>query len=684
MRIITIVGPSEASIKIDADTDEFSLKELIASLFNIDPNDIKGIQDSRGVYFTVASLTKTSCMNEQYSHTFRIVLSPTCVCIEPKNSIVYKTSVERTDKPKRSLEHVDQANKKSYKQEKEEDNKHAFQMEDILLNLIKNNEIDEDLFLETSRNLKNGEVIKLLNQFFEGALNKDNLVAQLKTRFAKEASNTTLNNFSHLLDDFTFSKLTKLVQSKPNSLKAVFDKYNLKNPNHVKEMISELIKLAEAQPKAPEKIIAHYEAIDDEKMKKIIKPLFSKLRTYQKAVLHYILNYEENVFEKWTRDLGDNKDKDNMTEYITEQLEVFFRAKIFNLLTQNQKDIYQVMRTYFKQKLNEIYANFIKEKKHIEFLRSKLASLLDDFSSHMKSGSATAEYLVLVEQLEIENKESIKKKLIEQDKETINLFAQNYSSPGRLERKMSVISKEAEQDFESRFEDSVVEIKRHEEPKKSIISFTNIIIDLWQKNELSKQRKDFLIKEFDTNKTLKAAWNSYQITFDKEDFMQTLELLEENKKSEKKELVINLVSIGCDDDEEETESQREQIKKSLSVILNDFYRNQRISEETQKYANKLIQKENSCLFNIFEFFGLSKRVDDFIILLELLVEKERILETLDKFVSAGKLNKNQHKVIVINLSKNKHPSLKAIMKLFLETKDEEDFLDSLEAFLSVC
>ena len=75
-RLIKLVSPlNEEVFTIEFGGKEDELKDLIATILNINPSSIKGIRDCYGNYHTISSALKNNQLTMEYSSFYYIVLN---------------------------------------------------------------------------------------------------------------------------------------------------------------------------------------------------------------------------------------------------------------------------------------------------------------------------------------------------------------------------------------------------------------------------------------------------------------------------------------------------------------------------------------------------------------------------------------------------------------------------------
>ena len=73
-KMIKIISQySGESFNIELKGSEGSLKELLGTILNISPNEIKGIRDTYNNYYTLSSALKSKYINEYPNNYFSII-----------------------------------------------------------------------------------------------------------------------------------------------------------------------------------------------------------------------------------------------------------------------------------------------------------------------------------------------------------------------------------------------------------------------------------------------------------------------------------------------------------------------------------------------------------------------------------------------------------------------------------
>ena len=82
-KIIKLLLPNNKFINIQMAGDETELKELISTIIDLNPDQIKGIKDSYGNYFTISSALVTEIINQKDDNYFELIYSKNIS--KPKN-----------------------------------------------------------------------------------------------------------------------------------------------------------------------------------------------------------------------------------------------------------------------------------------------------------------------------------------------------------------------------------------------------------------------------------------------------------------------------------------------------------------------------------------------------------------------------------------------------------------------
>ena len=87
-KIIKLLLPNNKFINIQMAGDERELKELISTIIDLNPDQIKGIKDSYGNYFTISSALATDIINQKDDNYFELIYSKNISKINNSNENV--------------------------------------------------------------------------------------------------------------------------------------------------------------------------------------------------------------------------------------------------------------------------------------------------------------------------------------------------------------------------------------------------------------------------------------------------------------------------------------------------------------------------------------------------------------------------------------------------------------------
>ena len=201
-RIIKLISPiNDEYFTIELSGDENELKELIATIINVSPSDIKGLKDTFGNYYTFSCAIKNPRLNSNFSSFFFIV-------INNNNSLndIFKN-------PKREKQNINIGKNQ------------------IIQNINNNNNFNNFNFQNFEGTLKNKTDFmnnSLINN--NNNINPQNLNPNEKIAYTLFQSN--------LIDDKNYNQLKELLQEENEEILTLFKLYN--NHKNIKKLYHQL------------------------------------------------------------------------------------------------------------------------------------------------------------------------------------------------------------------------------------------------------------------------------------------------------------------------------------------------------------------------------------------------------------------------------------------------------------
>ena len=395
-RIIKIISPITYQVfKIELNGDEKELRELIATLFEINSKSIKGLKDSYNNYYTISSALKTPLINTSPNNYYTLIIKGK---EQFNNNLKYK-KINSLKIPK--LRRVNSSlsnnsiisfekkyiNKSSNNLEYDEDDKNINNKD--YLYLKKNKKLNLDIFLNFAEDLynkklidynlerklkklikeKNEEVLSILNSYLylKSKKSMDNLAEKIKpiiTLNTQKSENLeeSKQNSSSSNENSKNGKKSKKVDKNEKKNKKVKEKLSKEEKilddiklNFSKDKYIILKKLLDKKDKEIINIIKSFEKNND------YNRLLSKL---SRLVDNFIENNSENdeieeenltrnendssyyIKEEESENSNSNSEKNKLNNEEIQKLS----KNIFNSLKKYGKDLYYIAK-YDLQKL---------------------------------------------------------------------------------------------------------------------------------------------------------------------------------------------------------------------------------------------------------------------------------------------------------------------------------------------
>ena len=304
-RKIKVISPFIfQTFKIELNGEENELRELLATILEIDPNSIKGLRDSYNNYYTLSSAVKNPHINTNPYNYYTVIIKNTSDMNIKNNSLIRSPSYNYN-----LLKHG-----KMYSMP----NDNSINYHNNFLNNTYN------FYEDNNINYKNNDVSEFLS-FADDLYKKNyidyNLVRKLK-RLIRENNEEVLDlmsPFINLKSPKSYDEFTKRIMPVISSRTPAFDKNEASNENNSssgsnkdKNKKSKKVKLTKEE-KILEDVKINFSKEKYNKLKKLLKKK-------NKKIIKIIKNYEKNkdynlLISKLSRLINDlEEDKDNGDE----------------------------------------------------------------------------------------------------------------------------------------------------------------------------------------------------------------------------------------------------------------------------------------------------------------------------------------------------------------------------------
>ena len=281
-RIIKVISPfTFQTFKIELNGEENELRELLATILNINPNSIKGLRDSYNNYYTLSSAVKNPHINTNPYNYYTVITKNASVMNIKNNSLMKSPSYNYN-----LLKH-----NKIYSMQ----NDNSINYHNNFLNNTYNFYEDNNLNL----NYKNNDVSEFLS-FADDLYKKNyidyNLVRKLK-RLIRENNEEVLDlmsPFINLKSHKSYDEFTKRIMPIISTRSPIFENNEESNEdnsssisNNDKNKKGKVVKLTKEE-KILEGVKSNFSKEKFNKLKKLLK------KKNKKKIIKIIKNYEKN------------------------------------------------------------------------------------------------------------------------------------------------------------------------------------------------------------------------------------------------------------------------------------------------------------------------------------------------------------------------------------------------------
>ena len=366
-KTIKILLPSNNLINVQINGNEEQVKEIVSKISNISPEQIKGIKDSKGNYYTLSSFLKNNNHNINTEIYYELILSKNI----NENNINNKTKDFQINKDNENINN-NFFGKIAF-------HKKAISMDEIslndikkfsshLLNLLNSKEINESQYFLLNKmiNNKNQELITQFKFFQNGKITHENFIFLLKIIYDNKSKNENeLKNPNEKINDSYIKEIKE-------KMKDFFSPYDNKILNTIINQEKSLIEIQKVKLGGNLSTLIKYFQKEINKNKKIKNPESSTV-LYQK----FNLNQEENKNKlKRMYSSPENNTADDI-------MDISKNDKKFNKIKKLLNECYQNLIQFFfdneKNEYNNMKKIYSEEKKNKKKLKKSLNNFCNDF-----------------------------------------------------------------------------------------------------------------------------------------------------------------------------------------------------------------------------------------------------------------------------------------------------------------
>ena len=444
-KIIKLLLPNNKFINIQMAGDETELKELISTIIDINPDQIKGIKDSYGNYFTISSALVTEIINQKDDNYFELIynknISKANNINEDKKNVVLNTTpnvgnyyanyyFNSKNNNSNNLNNIHNINKIPYITSLNKLDLNIFSHYQTLNNNNLNKLTPSNSMSLTERNninlnkYKNKTLSLSTNFNHNNNLNIDSNFSLNKIQVYKAFLNQLYSN--NLFNEIEYSEILKFINKKDFEILTQFDEFtngqldqqsfinNIKYLYNKKNIYSNLVekeKMYKLNTFDPEKLSKTFDLKyndnfnydndieSDNELNNIFKEaIYKKLVHYFNnktdiEILRLIFKYNNEFVNKSLKEYKIDKNFDNLKLVIKRIIE---RHKKKIKINRNSSRL-NVSQKKNKQKNN----NFKREKKR--FHSSQESSIIEDQKKLFGMKPITNETIINYEPLKTEN-----------------------------------------------------------------------------------------------------------------------------------------------------------------------------------------------------------------------------------------------------------------------------------------
>ena len=364
-RIIKIISPfTFQTFKIELNGEENELRELLATILEINPNSIKGLRDSYNNYYTLSSAVNNPHINTSPYNYYTVVIKDSQ---NHKNSALLKPSFNYNLLKEERIHTLPNENNINYHTNFMnntynffEDNN--FNEENINMNnlnyynngLIKNHDIDEYLNFADDLYKKNYIDYKLIKKLKRLIIENNNEVLTIMSPYINLKSYKSYDEFTKKIIPIISARSPISDNSQDSSSSSSSSSSSDSEKSKKKTKLSKQEKIIEdIRKKFPKKEYTKLKNLLKNKDKKLLKAIkhYQKNKDYNKLLtkLTKLINSEEDNKKEKNDDVSEKSNK-NKNEVNEKDIKKIVKI-IINSLKNKGIDIYYVAK-YDLQKIN--------------------------------------------------------------------------------------------------------------------------------------------------------------------------------------------------------------------------------------------------------------------------------------------------------------------------------------------
>ena len=398
---IKILLPSNNFINVQINGNEEEVKETLSNISNISAEQIKGIKDSQGNYYTLSSFLKNINFNTNTEIYYELILS---------KSINKKDINNKNNKFKINKDN-EEGNNSFFR--KVAIHKKAISMDELslfdlnkfssyLLNLLNSKDINESQYFILNKMIKekNQELITQFKFYMNGNITHENFIFLLniiyenksKNKYEFKKQNERINDsyikeIKEKMKDFFSPYDNKILSDIINDKKSLIEIQKVKLGGNLSSLIKYFQKEINKNKKTkiPESSTVLYQKFnlnEDEKQKQL-KRMYSSPEN----------NTTDDIMEISKNDKKFNKIKKLLNECFQNLFQFFYdnekneynnMKKIYSEEKKNKKKLKKSLNNFCSEFIHKKIKNYL-NKKNIEFSESKFSLLIECIESNNNS-----------------------------------------------------------------------------------------------------------------------------------------------------------------------------------------------------------------------------------------------------------------------------------------------------------
>ena len=366
-KTIKILLPSNNFINVHINGNEEQVQETLSNISNISPEQIKGIKDSKGNYYTLSSFLKNINFNTNTEIYYELILSKST----NENKINNKKKDFNINKDNEELNNIVFRKIATHKKAISMDELSLFEVNKFssyLLNLLNSKEINESQYFILNRmiNEKNQQLISQFKFFMNGKITHENFIFLLNIFSENKSQNEyEFNNQNGRINDSYIKEIKK-------KMRDFFSPYDNK-------ILSQIIN--------DEKSIIEIQKVKlGGNLSSLIKYFQKEINNYKKTkipesstVLYQKFNLNENETKKQLKRMYSTPENNTSDDI----MDISKNDKKFNRIKKLLNECYQNLIQFFfdneKNEYNNMKKIYSEEKKNKKKVKKSLNNFCNEF-----------------------------------------------------------------------------------------------------------------------------------------------------------------------------------------------------------------------------------------------------------------------------------------------------------------